>query len=112
MRGRRPAGRTTGRTGEPEGSRFAFVDVAADAGIQRRVLAGRPDKDHLLDSAGNGVAWLDYDRDGLLDAYIVNAWRMEGSRILEKGRNALYRNQGDGTFRDVTDAAGVAGRAN
>jgi hypothetical protein len=105
------AGQTTtmGLAGEPEGSPFTFVDVAAKAGIKRRILAGRPDKDHLLDSAGNGVAWLDYDRDGLLDAYLVNAWRMEGGRILEKGRNALYRNLGDGTFRDVTDAAGVAG---
>jgi hypothetical protein len=89
--------------------RFAFVDVAAEAGIRRVVHAGRPAKDHLLDSAGNGVAWLDYDRDGRLDAYIVNAWKMEGSRIVARGRNALYRGRGDGTFVDVTDEAGVAG---
>jgi enediyne biosynthesis protein E4 len=73
------------------------------------VLAGRPDKDHLLDSAGNGVAWIDFDRDGRLDAYIVNAWKVDGSRIVERGRNALYRNRGDGTFEDVTDKARVTG---
>jgi hypothetical protein len=88
---------------------FHFVDVAPEAGVTRVVLAGRPDKDHLLDSAGTGAAWLDYDRDGLLDAYIVNSWTLAGSEITERGRNALYRNRGDGTFEDVTDRAGVDG---
>jgi len=88
---------------------FRFVDVAAQAGITRVVHAGRPGKDHLLDSAGTGAAWLDYDRDGHLDAYVVNGWKLDGNRVVEKGRNALYRNRGDGTFEDVTDAAGVAG---
>ena len=89
--------------------RFLFVDVAADAGMTRRVHAGRPGKDHLLDSAGTGVAWIDYDRDGHLDAYIVNGWRLEGSDVVERGKNALYRNRGGGTFQDVTDRAGVSG---
>jgi hypothetical protein len=88
---------------------FRFEDVAAQAGITRVVLSGRPGKDHLLDSAGTGVAWLDYDRDGFLDAYIVNGWKLEGERVVEKGRNALYRNRGDGTFEDVTDRARVGG---
>ncbi|HSB61434.1 MAG TPA: CRTAC1 family protein, partial [Vicinamibacteria bacterium] len=56
-----------------------------------------------------GVALLDYDRDGRLDAYLVNGWRLEGSRLAERGRNALYRGLRDGTFEDVTDAAGVGG---
>ncbi|GAB4236030.1 MAG: CRTAC1 family protein [Acidobacteriota bacterium] len=90
-------------------SPFHFVDVTQEAGLDRIILAGRPDKDHLLDSAGNGVAWLDYDNDGWLDIYLVNAWRMEGSSVVEKGKNALYRNRGDGTFEDVTDRAGVGG---
>jgi len=73
------------------------------------LLAGRPGKDHLLDSAGAGVAWVDYDRDGLVDIYLVNGWKLDGGTIVEKGRNALYRNRGDGTFEDVTDRAGVGG---
>lgn len=88
---------------------FRFTDVAQAAGLDRIILAGRPDKDHLLDSAGTGAAWLDYNRDGFLDAYIVNSWRIEGSEIVERGRNALYRNRGNGTFEDVTDQAGVTG---
>jgi hypothetical protein len=88
---------------------FRFVDVAAESGLTRVTHAGRPGKDHLLDSAGTGAAWLDYDRDGRLDLYLVNGWLLDGDRVVERGRNALYRNRGDGTFEDVTDAAGVAG---
>jgi hypothetical protein len=90
-------------------SPYRFVDVAPEAGITRVVLAGRSGKDHLLDSAGTGAAWLDYDRDGLLDCYVVNDWRIDGDRVVEKGKNALYRQRRDHTFEDVTDAAGVAG---
>lgn len=89
--------------------RFRFTHVTEDAGIVTVVHAGRPTKDHLLDSAGNGVAWLDFDKDGYLDAYIVNGSKLSGSAVTEKGTNALYRNRGDGTFVDVTDRAGVSG---
>ena len=85
------------------------MDVAAASGLTRVLLAGRPGKDHLLDSAGAGAAFLDYDRDGRLDIYLVNGWRLEGSRIVERGRCALYRGRPDGSFTDVTDEAGVGG---
>ena len=88
---------------------FRFVDVAGAAGLTRTYLAGRPGKDHLLDSAGAGVAFLDYDRDGRLDIYLPNGWRLDGARVVERGVNALYRGLPDGTFRDVTAEAGVGG---
>ena len=92
-----------------EGSAFIFVDVAPRAGLSRTLLSGRPGKDHLLDSAGAGAAWLDYDRDGRLDLFLPNGWRLDGSRVVERGRHALYRGLADGTFRDVSDEAGVNG---
>ena len=85
------------------------MDVAGAAGLTRPFLAGRSGKDHLLDSAGAGVAFLDYDRDGRLDVYLPNGWRLEGRRIVERGRHALYRGRPDGTFEDRTEEAGVAG---
>jgi hypothetical protein len=91
------------------GGRFKFVNVAPEAGVTRVVLAGRPGKDHLLDSAGTGAAFFDYDLDGRLDLYIVNGWRLDGSRVVERGRNALYRGLPGGTFEDTTDRAGVGG---
>jgi len=88
---------------------FHFVDVAPERGLTRAILSGRPDKDHVLDSAGAGIAFLDYDSDGRLDVYVVNGWRLDGARVAERGRNALYHQRADHTFEDVTDAAGVGG---
>lgn len=87
-----------------------FVEVGRAAGLTRVLYSGGTDKDHLLESVGTGGAFLDYDDDGLLDVFVVNAWLLDErpSRVREKGRNALYRNKGDGTFEDVTDRAGVA----
>ncbi len=87
-----------------------FVDVAAQAGLKTVLYCGGPDKDHILESVGTGCAFVDYDGDGRLDVYLVNAWALDErpSRVQKKGRNALYRNRGDGTFEDVTDRARVA----
>ena len=95
--------------GAAETPSFRFVNVASEAGLTRVLLAGRPGKDHLLDSAGAGAAFLDYDRDGRLDLYVPNGWRLEGARVVERGKSALYRGLPGGTFEDVTDEARVGG---
>lgn len=94
------------------GMHFRFVDVAEQLGLSRVLWCGRPGKDHLLDSAGTGAAFLDYDRDGRLDIYVVNGWRLEGEEILERGKNALYHGLPGGSFEDVTVEAGVDGGGN
>ncbi|MBI4585143.1 MAG: CRTAC1 family protein [Planctomycetes bacterium] len=106
-----PAAKSAERPAEPgsPASALHFVEVAAAAGLTRFIWCGRPGKDHLLDSAGTGAAFLDYDRDGRLDLYLVNGWRLAGSAVAERGRNALYRGLPGGRFQDVTEAAGVAG---
>ena len=82
----------------------------ARPGLKTVLYCGGPDKDHILESVGTGAAFVDYDGDGRLDVFLVNAWALdeEPSRVRLKGRNALYRNRGDGTFEDVTERAGVA----
>src|SRR6266496_2744910 len=60
------------RQSSTDGSPFHFVDVSSGAGLTRELLAGRRDKDHLLDSAGAGIAFLDFDRDGRLDVFVPN----------------------------------------
>ncbi len=87
--------------------RFRFVDIAKESGITAITWCGRPEKPHLLESGGSGIALVDVDGDGDLDAYVVSAWRLAGAEIVEKTPNRLYRNRGDGTFDDVTEAAGV-----
>jgi enediyne biosynthesis protein E4 len=84
-----------------------FVDVTLAAGIRFRHENGATGKKYLPETMGSGGAFLDYDRDGWPDIFLVNSRKLEGPR----GRptsSALYRNQRDGTFRDVTQAAGLA----
>lgn len=88
-------------------AQLRFVDTASEAGLAIRTWCGSQAKPHILESGGTGVALFDYDGDHDLDLYVVNGWRLEGSKVAERGRNALYRNRGDGTFDDVTEHAGV-----
>lgn len=89
-----------------------FVNVAEQAGLTRVLYAGGPSKDHILESVGSGCTWIDFDEDGLQDAFLVNAWTLDENpkRIGVKGRHALYRNLGGGRFEDVTDQAGISDR--
>jgi len=91
----------------PASSAFRFVDAGPAAGLGATGWFGRAEKPHILESAGNGLALLDFDADGDLDLYQVVGWRLEGERVAERCPNRLYANRGDGTFEDVTDAAGV-----
>lgn len=84
-----------------------FTERGSEAGLAAATWCGRPEKPHLLESGGTGLALVDYDDDGDLDLYLVNGWRLEGETVLERGKNALYRNRGDGTFEDRTAEAGV-----
>ena len=54
-----------------------------------------------------GVALFDYDNDGYLDIYLVNSLTADMVKSNQRTRSALYHNNGDGTFKDVTDKAGV-----
>ena len=63
----------------------------------------------LPETVGAGCAFLDYDNDGWMDVYFVNSGPSDFYTPPTPLKNALYRNNGDGTFTDVTDKAGVAG---
>lgn len=65
---------------------------------------------YLPESIGPGVAIFDYDNDGWMDLYFVNSGPADFFQPARPLRNALYRNNRDGTFTDVTEKAGVAGR--
>jgi hypothetical protein len=75
-------------------------------------VSGGPEKEYIVESKGGGVAVLDYDMDGWLDIYFVNGSTFEllGKDLPLNGqipRNALYRNNRDGTFTDVTQQTGL-----
>src|SRR5260370_12465726 len=64
---------------------------------------------HLPETVGAGCAFLDYDNDGWMDIYLVNSGASDFYTPTTPLKNALYHNNHDGTFTDVTDKAGVAG---
>ena len=66
---------------------------------------------HLPETVGAGCAFLDYDNDGWMDIYLVNSGPCDFYQPAQPLRNALYRNNRDGTFTDVTQKAGVPGDA-
>ena len=87
----------------------AFVDVTSAAGLASfRQVSGGPEKNYIIEATGSGVALVDYDNDGWLDAYLVNGstWAALAGREPAPSA-ALFHNNRDGTFTDVTAAAGV-----
>lgn len=66
-----------------------------------------PAKKYILESMSGGVALIDYDRDGWPDIYFTNAPDVDMELAGKKARSALFHNNRDGTFTDVTDKAGV-----
>jgi hypothetical protein len=87
-----------------------FKDISASSGIGSwHHRMGNIQKDYILDTIGSGVALLDYDNDGWLDIYFVNGLTYEAlAGKAEPLHAALFRNNHDGTFTDVTAKAGVA----
>ena len=99
-----------------------FTSVTKTAGIHFKHYDGGSGQRYFIEPLGGGAAFLDYNNDGLQDIYFVNGADLppspyppagEGEKGGQSGeteppRNALYRNNGDGTFTDVAAAAGVA----
>jgi len=84
-----------------------FDDITKQAGVRFVHFKGNKGVANIMDEAGPGVCVFDYDGDGWPDIYFVSARDLYGRGL--QARNALYRNNRDGTFTDVTDQAGVPG---
>jgi hypothetical protein len=84
-----------------------FVDVTAASKISFKHTSGAFGQKYLPETMGSGVAFLDFDGDDRQDVFFANSTRFPG-RAGTPGLPALYRNNGDGTFSDVTKAAGLA----
>jgi hypothetical protein len=92
------------------GENYPFSEIPpSQSGITWAHTSGISPHKYLPESAGPGCAFLDYDNDGWLDIYLVNSGPCDFYTPPRPLRNALYRNNRDGTFTDVTEKAGVAG---
>jgi hypothetical protein len=83
-----------------------FVDVTSSAGLTQTMFYSDPNHNtYIVEVAGGGCAFFDYDNDGWMDAFILGGRRLEG--IPPGASNRLYHNNRDGTFTDVTEKAGL-----
>jgi len=90
-----------------EADAVRFVDVTSSAGIGFRHDNAASSEKLLIETMGGGCGWIDYNQDGLLDLYLVNSAPTRVYTPPHPLRSALYRNNGDGTFTEVTSQAGV-----
>jgi hypothetical protein len=89
---------------------FPFEGVSPEkSGIRWVHTSGKSAEKYLPESSGPGCAFLDYDNDGWMDIYLVNSGKCDFYTPAKPLRNALYKNNRDGTFTDVTEKAGVIG---
>ncbi|MFL5340085.1 MAG: CRTAC1 family protein [Gemmataceae bacterium] len=87
--------------------RVKFTDITAQAGIRFRHTNGTFGRKLLPETMGSGVAFLDFDNDGKQDLLFINSRPWPGDSGSPPSM-ALYRNNGDGTFEDVTEKMGLA----
>lgn len=87
-----------------------YTDVAKSARIQFRQDSTQTGDKYYLETVGTGVAWLDFDQDGLMDIFFVQSAATDLYTPPKPLQCALYRNNGDDTFADVTEQAGVGGK--
>jgi hypothetical protein len=92
-----------------------FTDLTEQCGIRFKHSYGDYEMSNIVEAAGYGACVFDYNGDGFQDIYFPNGrWRKDindnrGRELRDKLSNALYRNNGDGTFTEVTAEAGVGG---
>ncbi|MEP6786873.1 MAG: CRTAC1 family protein [Acidobacteriota bacterium] len=83
-----------------------LINVLDKTGI-KFIHTYSPEKKYIVESMSGGVLLIDYDRDGFLDIYFTNAPTVDMALKKQQSKSSLYHNNGNGTFTDVTDKAGV-----
>jgi len=104
-------------TQDPPGIPGKFVDISQSSGVRFQGVASHTSTKYLLETMGSGVAFFDYDNDGLLDIFFVNGAHLDNpttkGTIPQKSGpqdwNRLYHQKKDGTFEDVTERSGLKG---
>ncbi len=99
------------RSVPPAGSmKVSFKEIAASAGLRMQLQNSPTPQKHQIETMAGGVAVLDYNNDGFMDIFFTNGAAIPSLRKTNSNQcNRLFRNNGDLTFTDVTESAGVCG---
>jgi len=95
------------RTARHDPNRIQFASVGDDTGVSFVHTDGGSGKRYIIEAMSGGVALFDYDADGDIDIYFLNGAPLPGTEADTTPRNALYRNDGDWKFVDVTAQSGT-----
>jgi len=91
----------------PADGAIKFTDVTEKTQITFKHTDGSSGMFYIVENVSAGLALLDYDNDGDVDIYFLNGGALKGTNYKVPPKNALYRNEGDWKFTDVTEEAGV-----
>jgi hypothetical protein len=84
-----------------------FRDVTRSAGIRFVATSSKTPNKYMIETIGSGCGFVDFDNDGNLDILLLNGAPLAGGAVTERPTQKLYRNNGNGTFTDVTHKAGL-----
>lgn len=100
-------------TAWPQSKKVTFTDVAAQAGVDFKYTIGDNSYVNILESSGSGITVFDYNNDRLMDLFMLNGTWLQGisddeGKIFKDTPDRLYKNNGNGTFTEVSEKAGLA----
>ena len=95
-----------------QGQNVKFTDITKKSGIDFKYTFGDKSYVNILESSGSGITIFDYNNDQLMDLFMMNGTYIEGvsdldGKVYKNTSDRLYRNNGDGTFSDVTKSSGL-----
>ncbi|MFN8255885.1 MAG: CRTAC1 family protein [Bacteroidales bacterium] len=96
-----------------KGQSSTFTDVTVKSGITFRYTIGDNTYKNIVESSGSGITIFDYNNDGLMDIYLMNGKYLEGisdpdGKMYKDAHNEFYKNNGNGTFTEISEKAGIA----
>ena len=88
-----------------------FTDISRSAGLDFVHINGATPEKFMPETMGSGALFFDFDNDGWLDIFLIDGGSFADPALMRRARHRLYRNNGDGTFADVSARSGIAHNA-